>query len=250
MRDAAAVTEPIDAQSSFRGDGYEGDPEVGLHSRLHVPGRHNVLNATAAVAMGVQLGVAPEQIAAGSGRASAAWDRRFQVKGVRVRGVTVVDDYGHHPTEILATHERRRASAGTRQVHVLVLFQPPSLLAHAGSACRSSAGRSAMRTRVEVAGYLRGERGSDCRVSTPECAGGGDPSRVRGDVRRAVRVRSMAKRRCERLAGRAKLGQDDGVVTLGRGQRKCRRAGMLLRGRLPADGASAQHRSRGPASTR
>ena len=65
---------------------------------LHVPGRHNVLNATAAVAIGVQLGVAPEQIAAGLDSFRGV-DRRFQVKGV-VRGVTVVDDYGHHPTEI------------------------------------------------------------------------------------------------------------------------------------------------------
>src|SRR5271170_6306498 len=64
--------------------------------RLHVPGRHNVLNATAAVAVGVQLGVAPDQIAAGL-ESFRGVDRRFQIKGV-VRGVTVVDDYGHHPT--------------------------------------------------------------------------------------------------------------------------------------------------------
>ena len=73
---------------------------------LHVPGRHNVLNATAAVAVGVQLGVAPEQIAAGLDSFRGV-DRRFQVKGV-VRGVTVVDDYGHHPTEILATLKAAR----------------------------------------------------------------------------------------------------------------------------------------------
>src|SRR5271154_3642324 len=57
--------------------------------RLHVPGRHNVLNASAAVAVGVQLGVAPDQIAAGL-ETFRGVDRRFQVKGV-VRGVTVVD---------------------------------------------------------------------------------------------------------------------------------------------------------------
>jgi len=66
--------------------------------RLHVPGKHNVLNATAAVAVGVQLGVAPDQIAAGL-ESFRGVDRRFQIKGV-VRGITVVDDYGHHPTEI------------------------------------------------------------------------------------------------------------------------------------------------------
>src|SRR5438309_7343904 len=56
--------------------------------RLHVPGRHHVLNATAAVEVGVQLGVAPDQIAAGL-ESFRGVDRRFQVKGV-VRGVTVV----------------------------------------------------------------------------------------------------------------------------------------------------------------
>jgi UDP-N-acetylmuramate--alanine ligase len=87
--------------------------------RLHVPGRHNVLNATAAVAVGVQLGVAPDQIAVGL-ESFRGVDRRFQVKGV-VHGVTVVDDYGHHPTEILATLRAAR-DCGYARVHVL--FQP------------------------------------------------------------------------------------------------------------------------------
>ena len=86
---------------------------------LHVPGRHNVLNATAAVAIGVQLGVAPEQIAAGL-ETFRGVDRRFQIKGT-VNGVTVVDDYGHHPTEILATLRAARDCGYTR-VHLL--FQP------------------------------------------------------------------------------------------------------------------------------
>jgi UDP-N-acetylmuramate--alanine ligase len=86
---------------------------------LHVPGRHNVLNATAAVAVGVQLGVAPAEIAAGLASFRGV-DRRFQVKG-RERGVTVVDDYGHHPTEIKATLQAAR-ECGYRRVHVL--FQP------------------------------------------------------------------------------------------------------------------------------
>jgi UDP-N-acetylmuramate--alanine ligase len=86
---------------------------------LHVPGRHNVMNATAAVAIGVQLGVAPEEIAKGLATFRGV-DRRFQVKG-RVGGVTVVDDYGHHPTEILATLKAAR-ECGYRKVHVI--FQP------------------------------------------------------------------------------------------------------------------------------
>ena len=86
---------------------------------LHVPGRHNVLNATAAVAIGVQLGLAPDEIAAGLASFRGV-DRRFQIRGT-VRGVTVVDDYGHHPTEIMATLKAAR-DAGYRHVHVL--FQP------------------------------------------------------------------------------------------------------------------------------
>jgi len=86
---------------------------------LHVPGRHNVLNATAAVAIGVQLGLTPEKIAAGLATFRGV-DRRFQVRGVEC-GVTVIDDYGHHPTEIRATLQAARECGYGR---VLVLFQP------------------------------------------------------------------------------------------------------------------------------
>ena len=87
--------------------------------RLHVPGRHNVLNATAAIAIATQLEVPTPQIAA----ALAAYrgvDRRFQCKG-SVGGVSVVDDYGHHPTEIRATLAAAR-ECGYKRIHVL--FQP------------------------------------------------------------------------------------------------------------------------------
>ena len=90
---------------------------------LHVPGQHNVLNATAAVAIARQLEVAPEKIAEGL-RHFRGVDRRFQQKG-RARGITVVDDYGHHPTEIRATLEAARASiraSGQGRIHVV--FQP------------------------------------------------------------------------------------------------------------------------------
>ena len=86
---------------------------------LHVPGRHNVLNATAAVAVGVQLGISPADIANGLATFRGV-DRRFQIKG-NVGGVTVVDDYGHHPTEILATLRAAR-ECGYKRVHVI--FQP------------------------------------------------------------------------------------------------------------------------------
>jgi UDP-N-acetylmuramate--alanine ligase len=86
---------------------------------LHVPGRHNVLNATAAVAIAHQLGIAAEMIAEGL-RYFRGVDRRFQLRGA-ARGVTVVDDYGHHPTEIRATLAAAR-ECGYQKIHVI--FQP------------------------------------------------------------------------------------------------------------------------------
>ena len=86
---------------------------------LNVPGRHNVLNATAAVAIAHQLEVPGEKIAAGLGHFLGV-DRRFQFRG-KARGVTVVDDYGHHPTEIRATLAAAR-ECGYKKIHVV--FQP------------------------------------------------------------------------------------------------------------------------------
>ncbi len=86
---------------------------------LSVPGLHNLRNATAAVAVGTQLGISPEKIAAGLAEFRGV-ERRFELKG-RARGVTVVDDYGHHPTEICATLEAARQCGFER---ILVLFQP------------------------------------------------------------------------------------------------------------------------------
>jgi UDP-N-acetylmuramate--alanine ligase len=86
---------------------------------LRVPGRHNVLNATAAVAIAHQLEVDPAKIAEGL-RGFSGVDRRFQHRGA-ARGVAVVDDYGHHPTEIRATLAAAR-ECGHARIHVV--FQP------------------------------------------------------------------------------------------------------------------------------
>ena len=86
---------------------------------LHVPGRHNVLNATAAVAIAHQLEVVPEKIAEGLKNFRGV-DRRFHHRGSG-RGVAVVDDYGHHPTEIRATLAAAR-DCGYKHIHVV--FQP------------------------------------------------------------------------------------------------------------------------------
>jgi UDP-N-acetylmuramate--alanine ligase len=86
---------------------------------LRLPGRHNVLNATAAVAVALELEVKPDVVREALAAFSGV-DRRFQVRG-KERGVTVIDDYGHHPTEIRATLDGAR-QCGFRRIHVL--FQP------------------------------------------------------------------------------------------------------------------------------
>lgn len=86
---------------------------------LHVPGVHNILNATAAVAVGVGLDVPINNINSALDQFRGV-DRRFQLRG-RVAGISVIDDYGHHPTEIKATLEAAK-QCGFRNIHVI--FQP------------------------------------------------------------------------------------------------------------------------------
>jgi UDP-N-acetylmuramate--alanine ligase len=86
---------------------------------VRVPGVHNILNATAAIAVGVGLDVGVEAIRAALDQFSGV-DRRFQLRG-RAAGVSVIDDYGHHPTEIKATLAAAR-QCGFGKVHVV--FQP------------------------------------------------------------------------------------------------------------------------------
>jgi UDP-N-acetylmuramate--alanine ligase len=87
--------------------------------RLRVPGRHNLLNALGAVAVGLEAGVTFDRIAAALEEFRGA-DRRFQMRGEE-QGVMVVDDYGHHPTEIAAVIAAARAGIDRR---VVVVFQP------------------------------------------------------------------------------------------------------------------------------
>ncbi len=98
---------------------WQGSEAVG-EITLRVPGLHNVYNALAAIAVAFELDVEFEQIAEAL-RTFANADRRFQFKGEEA-GVMVVDDYGHHPTEIKATLAAAKiGSAGRR---IVVLFQP------------------------------------------------------------------------------------------------------------------------------
>src|SRR5438876_574110 len=96
---------------------YRGETLGGFE--LHVPGVHNILNATAAIAVGIGLDVPVEQIHSAVASFEGV-DRRFQLRGT-AGGVSVIDDYGHHPTEIRATLAAAR-ECGYRKVHVV--FQP------------------------------------------------------------------------------------------------------------------------------
>jgi UDP-N-acetylmuramate--alanine ligase len=86
--------------------------------KLSVPGLHNIQNALAAIAVGLDLDMKFEHIAEALAEFRGA-ERRFQIKGEKA-GVLVVDDYGHHPTEIKAT----LAAARTSGRRVVTLFQP------------------------------------------------------------------------------------------------------------------------------
>jgi UDP-N-acetylmuramate--alanine ligase len=87
--------------------------------QLRVPGAHNALNATAAIAVGVGLDISVFRIREALEN-FAGVDRRFQLRG-KAAGVAVIDDYGHHPTEIRATLAAAR-ECGYRKIHVI--FQP------------------------------------------------------------------------------------------------------------------------------
>lgn len=121
-----AIETPADYQAAAietNGEGttfevlYRGE-NIGRIS-LRVPGRHNVLNALAATAVGRHLGLSIDAIAEGFKHFNGA-KRRFQTKG-RMEGIWIVDDYAHHPTEISTT---LTAAKQTGPKRVICAFQP------------------------------------------------------------------------------------------------------------------------------
>jgi UDP-N-acetylmuramate--alanine ligase len=99
------------------GDDHEAPAPLGTLT-LAVPGRHNLLNALAAVAVGMELGLSFDRVASGL-KAFRGVERRFELRG-EPNGILVVDDYGHHPTEIAAV----LAAARTLGRRIVVAFQP------------------------------------------------------------------------------------------------------------------------------
>jgi len=87
---------------------------------LQVPGHHNLLNAAAVLATGLNLGFAAPELLTGLA-VFRGTGRRFELKGT-VHGIRVIDDYGHHPTEIDVTLKAARRFAGDGRL--IVIFQP------------------------------------------------------------------------------------------------------------------------------
>lgn len=90
------------------------------HLELQVPGHHNLLNAASCLAMGLTLEMPIHQLLEGLHNFRGA-GRRFELKATE-HGIRIIDDYGHHPTEITVTLEAARRYAGDGRV--LVIFQP------------------------------------------------------------------------------------------------------------------------------
>ena len=84
-----------------------------------MPGKHNVLNSLAAIAVGFELGLDLDVIANGIHNYSGV-RRRFEIKGI-TQGIMVVDDYAHHPTEVIATLQAARNGWNRR---IISVFQP------------------------------------------------------------------------------------------------------------------------------
>ncbi len=100
-------------------DAYQRDEKMG-RIRLQIPGEHNVLNALASIAVGLELDIPFEKIKAGLESFSGV-NRRFEIKGT-YDDIMIVDDYAHHPTEISAT--LRGAHNAWPEKRLVAIFQP------------------------------------------------------------------------------------------------------------------------------
>jgi len=118
--DARLVAGDISSQHGATGFEVVYDDERLGRAELRVPGRHNILNALAAIGSGLVLGADLPSMARGLAEFKGA-ERRFQRLG-EAAGISVVDDYAHHPTEIAATIAAARASFPGRRL--VVAFQP------------------------------------------------------------------------------------------------------------------------------
>ncbi|MGH2783360.1 MAG: glutamate ligase domain-containing protein, partial [Thermoleophilaceae bacterium] len=132
----------------------------GMPVELRVPGRHNVLNALAALAACRAAGVEPSE-AAGPLAGFTGAARRFEEHGRTASGALVFDDYAHHPTEVRATLEAARTLAGAEGGRLAACFQP-HLYSRTRMLARDFGGALALADLVVVLGvYPARERAED-----------------------------------------------------------------------------------------
>ena len=183
------------------------DGRAPLTIRLNLPGRHNVLNTLAAIAMADEIGVPDEAIVTALAEFEGI-DRRFQILGecrAATATVLVVDDYGHHPTEIAATLAAARAGWPDRRL--VLVFQP-----HRYTRTRDLLDDfAAVLSTVDVlvpARSLRSRRNADRRSGLARDRAGDPRSRRRrAGVRRGPRRRCQCARAADR---RRRPAVDDG----------------------------------------
>ncbi len=172
--------------------------------QLQVPGEHSVLNSLAAVATGLELDMPFEKISVALAGFHNA-DRRFQIKGKR-ENILVLDDYGHHPTEIVATLRTARCAFGRRMV---IIFQPHRYT----------------RTQALEDDFARAFDYSDALVLLPIYAAGESPITGITSERLVERIRKMGHRDVSYAPDftvvqqvlREKLQDGDLLITLGAG---------------------------------
>ncbi|MCB2154374.1 UDP-N-acetylmuramate--L-alanine ligase [bacterium] len=201
-------------ESSF--DIYAGKKFVRRYT-LGVPGLQNVENAVGTIALALLLGADPESLD-GALENFHGVGRRFEIKG-RVNGITVVDDYAHHPTEISATIAAARRAATDSGGRLIVIFQPHRFT----------------RTRDLLGGFAVAFAGCDQVILTDIYSAGEEPiagvtietlaKRLENAGQKNLSVIPQRREIAPQLAGRLRAG--DLVMTMGAGD-NYRTAGDLL----------------------
>ncbi len=201
---------------------YHGD-SLGIFRLPSPPGIHNVRNAAAAAAVGLSLNIPEDLIRAGLAKFSGV-GRRFEIKGTYA-GVTLIDDYGHHPAEILATLD---AARGCGYQRLLVLFQPHRYT----------------RTHFLWADFLRSFNQADILVLTDIYAAGEAPIEGVSSARLADALLSAGHKNVvysstmqaglEYMLREARSG--DAILTIGAGSvnRVLDQLALLLESRMPS----------------
>ena len=217
--DVRAVGAASGARGGFAATVEQGGSSIG-RLQLQAPGVHNLRNALAALTVARRCGVPTAQVLA-SLQAYAGIGRRFELKGTR-KGVTVIDDYAHHPTEVEATLAAARARFGDDR-RIWAVFQPHTF----------------SRTRALLHNFARSFDDADAALVTDVYAAreSGDRAAAAAEVTAASvhpSIRHSGDVESTSALLYAEVAAGDVVLTLGAGT--SHRIGELLLERLAADG--------------